>query len=49
MMANSALVAGVKKRMLKSRSRNSVATSALYSTFCNSLEVVRCRSSVSRN
>jgi len=29
MMANSALVAGVKKRMLRSRSRNSVATSVL--------------------
>ena len=44
---NSDRVAGVKKRMFRSVSRKSVATSVLYRTFCRSLEVVRCRSSVS--
>ena len=47
MTLNSDLVAGVKKRILRSVSRKSVATSVLYRTFCRSLEVVRCRSSVS--
>ena len=47
MTLKSDLVAGVKKRMLRLVSRKSVATSELYRTFCRSLEVVRCRSSVS--
>ena len=44
---NSALVAGVKNRMFMSRSRNRVATSVLYRTFCRSFDVLRWRSSVS--
>ena len=47
MTLNSDLVAGVKKRILSSVSRKSVATSVLYRMFCRSLEVVRCRSRVS--
>ena len=45
---NSALVAGVKKRMLSAASRNSVATSVLSSRFCRSSALLRWRSSVSR-
>ena len=49
MTLNSALVAGVKKRMFMARSRNRVATSVLYRMFCRSSAVVRWRSKVSCN
>ena len=39
MTLNSDFAAGVKKRMLRSLSRNSVATSVLFRMFCRSLEV----------
>jgi len=44
---NSDLAAGVKKRMLRSLSRNKVATPELSRMFCKSLDVLRWRSSVS--
>ena len=47
MTLNSDRVAGVKKRIFRSESRNIVATSVLYSTFCRSLAVVLCFSNVS--
>ena len=47
MTLNSDFAAGVKKRMLRLPSRNSVAISELFSVFCRSLAVARCRSSVS--
>ena len=47
MTRNSDLAAGVKKRILSSRSRNRVATSELSRMFCRSLDVLRWRSSVS--
>jgi hypothetical protein len=47
MTRNSDLAAGVKKRMLRSLSRNRVATPELSRMFCRSLEVLSWRSSVS--
>ena len=44
---NSDLIAGVKKRMLSSLSRNKVATPELSRMFWRSLDVLRWRSSVS--